>query len=269
MACQTWNDIWMICCRHCFDWDLDFDWASSKFAQKQIKLGQIEGTERDSSIRRKFEWCWKSNLRRQRKRYNNSSVSYHTTGYSFLTSCQNYRKVSRNSHKEGENKYLMLNDEHLQAFEDWKKALARTDVLTTPVFDGKMPFVIQADSSAHSVGACLAHEQPDGTERPIAFASFKLTPTQRNWSTIEREGYDYTVIFALRKFEIYVIGFSILIYTDHNPLQNVVRLQFEARQVDPMGTQTSEIQHFHNNLLFMQNAVVLMLFTDITSWLFI
>ena len=73
----------------------------------------------------------------------------------------------------------MLNDEHLKAFDDWKKALARTDVLTTPVFDGKMPFMIQADSSAHSVGACLAHEQPDGTERSIAFAkfaSFKLTP---------------------------------------------------------------------------------------------
>ena len=124
--------------------------------------------------------------------------------------------------KGGKNEDLMLNDENLMAFEDLKKALARTDVLTTPVFDEKMPFTIQADSSAHSVGACLAHEHPDGTERPIAFALFKLTPTQRNWSTIEREGYNYTVIFALRKFEIYVIGVSILIYTDHNPLQNVV-----------------------------------------------
>ena len=95
-------------------------------------------------------------------------------------------------------------------------------MLTTPVFDGKMPFMIQADSSAHNVGACLAQEQPDGTERPIAFASLKLTPTKRNWSTIELEGYNYTVIIALRNFEIYVIGVPILIYTDHNPLQNVV-----------------------------------------------
>ena len=83
---------------------------------------------------------------------------------------------------------------------DLEKALARAAVLTTPVFDGKMLFMIQPDSSAHSVVVCLAQEQPDGTERPIAFASLKLTPTQRNWSTIERERYNYTVIFALRKF---------------------------------------------------------------------
>ena len=156
-----------------------------------------------------------------KERDNNSLVSHHTNGYPFQDMpelSQSFTELT----KEGKNKDLILNNEHLKAFEDWKKALARTDVLTTTVIDGKMPFMIQADSSAHSVGACLAHDQPDGTERPRAIASFKLTPTHRNWSTIEREGYNYTVIFALRKFEIYVIGVSILIYTDHNPLQNVV-----------------------------------------------
>ena len=148
-------------------------------------------------------------------------VSYYTTGYSFLA-CHNYRNVSRNLQKEGRNKKKKLNDEHLKAFEDLGKALAIAAVFATPVFDGKMPFVIQADSSAHSVEVCLAQEQPDGTERPIAFASLKLIPTQRNWSTVEREGYNYTVGFALQKFEIYVIGVPILIYTDHNPSQNGV-----------------------------------------------
>ena len=118
------------------------------------------------------------------------------------------------------NNDLKLNDEHLQAFKDLKKALAMAAVLMTPVFDGKTPFVIQADSSAHSVGACLTQGQPDGSKRLIAFTSSKLTPTQRNWSTIEREG--YAVIFALRKFETYLIGAPIFIYTDHNPLQCIV-----------------------------------------------
>ena len=36
------------------------------------------------------------------------------------------------------------------------------------------------------------------------------------------EPYNYTFIFALRKFEIYVIGVPILIYTDYNLLQNIV-----------------------------------------------
>ena len=144
--------------------------------------------------------------------------------------------------KGKKNKDLKLNDEQLKAFEDLKKALATAAVLTTPVFDGKTPFVIQADLSAHSVEACLAQEQPDGTERPIAFASSKLTATQRNWSTIEREG--YAVIFALRKFETYLIGAPIFIYTDHNPLQYIVDCSPKSAGVDPVGTQSSEIQHF-------------------------
>ena len=74
--------------------------SKCKFAQRQIKLlGQIVGNEHDNSIQRKFERCWKSNLRHRRKKYNNSSVSCHTTGFSFRT-CQNCRIVSLNSQKE-------------------------------------------------------------------------------------------------------------------------------------------------------------------------
>ena len=56
----------------------------------------------------------------------------------------------------------------------------------------------------------------NGQEKPIAFASAKLTPTQMNWSTIEREA--YAVVFALRKFRNFVFGTKITIFSDHNPL---------------------------------------------------
>ena len=74
--------------------------SECKFAQRQIKLlGQIVGNmECDNSIQRKFEWCWKSNLRHRRKKSSNSLVSCRITGFSFRI-CQNYRIVSLNSQK--------------------------------------------------------------------------------------------------------------------------------------------------------------------------
>ena len=86
--------------------------------------------------------------------------------------------------------------------------------LYTPNFD--RPFQLYTDASAEAVGACLAQNDSDGKENPIAFFSKKLTPTQRRWSTIEREA--YAVLEALRKFDTWVFGSKIEIISDHNPL---------------------------------------------------
>ena len=116
-------------------------------------------------------------------------------------------------------KVLKLNKDQLEEFENLKTELCNITSLHTPVFDGVTPFIVETDASSHSVAAALAQSQPDGREFPIAFASAKLTESQRNWSTIEREG--YAVIFALRKFECYLIGSPVIIITDHNPLSYI------------------------------------------------
>src|SRR5271155_4660013 len=59
-----------------------------------------------------------------------------------------------------------------------------------------------------------------GVDRPIAFASSKISDVQTRWSTIEKE--THAVIFALRKFDVLVFGRRIALYTDHNPLQYLV-----------------------------------------------
>jgi len=66
------------------------------------------------------------------------------------------------------------------------------------------------------VGSCLIQWDSSGTEKSIAFASAKLSPTQMRWSTIEREA--YAVIFSLRKFRNFVFATKIIIFSDHNPL---------------------------------------------------
>ena len=53
-------------------------------------------------------------------------------------------------------------------------------------------------------------------ECPISFFSTKLTATQKNWSTIEREA--FAVLLALKKFRQWSFGSKIIIHSDHNPL---------------------------------------------------
>jgi len=88
-------------------------------------------------------------------------------------------------------------------------------VLTT-VTPGQ-PFLLYTDASGIAVGCCLAQHNADSEEHPIAYASQKLSPTQCNWSTVEREA--YAVVWALTRFRDMVWGSPVTVYSDHNPLR--------------------------------------------------
>ena len=118
--------------------------------------------------------------------------------------------------KGRKSRLVEMNRQQLDEFQNLKVELSNIAALTTPIFDGKTPFIVQTDASAHTVAACLSQTQQNGVIRPLAFASQKLTKSQQNWSTIEREG--FAIIFALKKFESYLIGAPVIIHTDHNPL---------------------------------------------------
>jgi len=50
----------------------------------------------------------------------------------------------------------------------------------------------------------------------VAFASLKLTSTQRKWSTVEKEA--FAALSALKRFRSWVWGAKLTIFSDHNPL---------------------------------------------------
>jgi len=50
-------------------------------------------------------------------------------------------------------------------------------------------FGLSIDAAKTSVGSCLYQWSEDGTEKPIAFASLKLTSSQQAWATIEAEAF--------------------------------------------------------------------------------
>jgi len=113
---------------------------------------------------------------------------------------------------------LCFNDWQKLAFERIKDELCNSAILYTPRYD--RGFIIQCDASEYAVGGCLSQLNDDGNEQPVAFCSAKLTDVQKRWSVIEREA--YACIFALNKFDVFVVASSIILYTDHNPLKFLV-----------------------------------------------
>lgn len=101
-----------------------------------------------------------------------------------------------------------------RAFQRLKAALCEATALGTPDID--KPFWLHTDASAVAAGACLSQRAADGSERPIAFASHRFSPTQARWSTIEREA--FAVIWGLGKFDLWLFGAQVTVVSDHNPL---------------------------------------------------
>ena len=62
---------------------------------------------------------------------------------------------------------------------------AKNLLLTTPVllhYDPKLPLILAGDTCAYDVGEVLSHMFPDGSERPIAYASHTLNSSEHNYS---------------------------------------------------------------------------------------
>ena len=120
--------------------------------------------------------------------------------------------------KGGKSGRVVFGERELQAFEDLKGLLCRSVELSTPVYD--RPFRIQTDASEYAVGACLNQVDVAGNERPLAFASEKLSETQRRWSVLEREA--YAVVYAVKQFDHIIFGSEVHVFTDHDPLAYMI-----------------------------------------------
>ncbi len=111
---------------------------------------------------------------------------------------------------------FVWSDSCQQAFESCKKLLLGDNILYP--YDPDLPIVVSCDASSYGVGAVLSHTV-DGVERPVMFVSSTLSPAEKNYSQLDREA--LAVIFALKKFEKYIYGHPITIFTDHKPLESL------------------------------------------------
>ncbi|KAL7724915.1 hypothetical protein ACLKA6_020051 [Drosophila palustris] len=86
-------------------------------------------------------------------------------------------------------------------------------------FNENLPLVLATDASSFGIGVVLSHIQPDGKERPIAFASKTLDVHQVRYSQIEKEA--LSIIFGVKKFHQYLYGRKFILITDHKPLVTI------------------------------------------------
>ena len=109
---------------------------------------------------------------------------------------------------------FIFNDECLEAFLILKKALISVPIIQP--LDMKLPFEIMCAASDFVVGAILGQTK-DKNHYAISYASKTLSGAQLNYATTEKGL--LAIVFAIEKFESYLVGAKVIVYTDHAVLK--------------------------------------------------
>jgi hypothetical protein len=109
-------------------------------------------------------------------------------------------------------------EDHEAGFNMVKRHLTTSPVMA--YWDTDAETRITTDASPYGLGAILEQKQPDGTYRPVYYASRKLTDVESRYSQFEREALG--VKWACQKFQLYLIGKRFEVRTDHKPLLKVL-----------------------------------------------
>ena len=109
-------------------------------------------------------------------------------------------------------------EEQDQAFVRLKECLLKPPILCYPDFE--KTFFLATDASNTGLGAALLQEV-DGKLMPISYASRTLNSAERNYSVTKREA--LAVVWALRHYKYLILGYRIIVVTDHKPLLAIFR----------------------------------------------
>ncbi|KAK9759146.1 Reverse transcriptase (RNA-dependent DNA polymerase) [Popillia japonica] len=101
-----------------------------------------------------------------------------------------------------------------EIFKQIKQKFLETVILEHPDFS--KPFYLATDASTQALGAHLFQKGEDGEIRNISFGSRKLLAAEKNYTITELEL--LAIVFACEKFRTYILGYPIVILTDHRAL---------------------------------------------------
>jgi hypothetical protein len=96
--------------------------------------------------------------------------------------------------------------------------MVTTPILVFPYWE--KTFHVHVYASAIALGAIMAQPGAGELDHPIAFARRKLSESEQNYNTIEREGLD--MVYALQKFRHYLLGKHFKMFIDHSSLKYLV-----------------------------------------------
>jgi len=124
--------------------------------------------------------------------------------------------------RKGQPNELVWEQPQENAFNALRKSVTNPPILRLP--DLEKEFILQTDASNDGLGAVLLQED-EGVKHPIAFASKKFLPREKNYSTIEREC--MAIVWGIQKFETYLYGKNFILETDHQPLAYLQKAKFD------------------------------------------
>ena len=112
------------------------------------------------------------------------------------------------------------------AFQKVKEMLVSAPLLHPP--DLSKPFFLWTDASGKGFGALLEQEGEDNKRYPIAYASRQTNQAEAKYAPTELEV--AALVYAVEHFEVYLLGNSFTVYTDHKALVSTF--------ISHMGSQT-------------------------------
>ncbi len=106
---------------------------------------------------------------------------------------------------------------HIEAVWHVKNSLMSDQSLTH--YNSNLPITLSCDASPVDIGAVIFHTYANGQEKPIAFASRKLTSSEKNYAQIQKEALG--IVYGVQKFRQYLLGRQFCLRTDHKPLVTI------------------------------------------------
>jgi len=105
--------------------------------------------------------------------------------------------------------------EEQEAFDLLRKPLMEEPLMTYP--DPSKEYILDTDASGYGIGGVLSQIHEDGREHVIAYASYSLRDTQKNYCTTKREL--LAVVAMVHHFRHYLWGARFRLRTDHASLK--------------------------------------------------
>ena len=105
-------------------------------------------------------------------------------------------------------------EEQERAFKKVKAMIVESPVLS--YYNPVLPLDVQCDASQKGLGAALLQQG-----KPIAYISRALTSTEQRYAQMEKEM--LAIVFALERFHQYTFGRPVHVYSDHKPLEAILR----------------------------------------------
>jgi hypothetical protein len=140
------------------------------------------------------------------------------------------------------------NSEKQEAFQTLRKCFAKSIQLVYP--NEEKPYAIYTDASKLGVSAILTQEDK-GKMSIVSTASRVLTETERKYTTSEQEL--LAVVYALQKFRIFVIGHSVIIYSDNKALTFLKKCNLNSGRITRWVMQLQEYDLTINHIKGTEN----------------